>query len=162
MALPRRRRRVRRPLDDELETLEEVRREHRPEDDGRRCEIVDGDPAAEPERERGQERSVGTDPVDDRLRIETSRCGGLGEDDTECLALAELDEDRLPELEIGELLGDRIRVRPRAGAAGGIDRDLDTAGRRRTRRRVELEPERHRAELRSGRAGGDGGRAPRR
>ena len=57
----------RRELGDQVEPLEESRRQHRPEDEGRRGEIVAGDPACQPEGQERQERTVGPDPVGDRL-----------------------------------------------------------------------------------------------
>ena len=57
----------RRELGDQVEPFEQARRQHRPEDEGRRREVVAGDPAREPERQERQERTVRPDPVGDRL-----------------------------------------------------------------------------------------------
>ena len=115
------------PLGEELEPLEQARRQHRPDDERRRGEVVVGDPAGEREGERRQQRPVGADPAGDRLRRRSRRRRRVAEDDAERLAPPELDEDRLAGLEVGELGRHDVGVAPRAAAAGGVDRDLDDA-----------------------------------
>ncbi len=130
-------------LGDELQALEHARRQHRPQDEGGRGEVVGRDPAGEAEAEGRQQRSVGPDAFDDRLGQHAGRDRrGLAQHDPERLAPAEVDEDRLAELEIGKVLRDQVRVGPRTGRAGGVDRDLDEPGRRDVGPVIRLESER--------------------
>ena len=93
-------------LGDEFESLEQPRRQHGPQHQSRRRQVVVGDPACERQAERRQQRPVGADPVDDRLgRRPRPRSGRLAEDDPQRLAPAELDEDGLARLEIAERAG---------------------------------------------------------
>jgi hypothetical protein len=130
---------VRRALGHELEALQEPGWEHRPQDQRGRGQVVIGDPSGEGDGQRRQERTVGPDPVHDRLGGHAGqRVGrrGLGDDDTERLPSAELDEDRFPDLEISQCLGDEIGVGPIAAAPSRVHRDLDRA-----RRRADLLPD---------------------
>ena len=85
-----------------------------------------GDPAREAQRERRQQRAVGPDAVDDRLR--RRRPGSpdaSAEHDPQRLPPPELDEDRLAGLEVGERGRDQVGVGPVPAAPGRVDRDLD-------------------------------------
>ena len=90
-----------------------------------------GDPARQPERQERQERTVGPDPVGDRLGRDRRRQLGLGEDDAEGLPAPELDEDRLAGDEVCQGVRDEIGERPIAASAGRIDGHLDRAQPRR-------------------------------
>ena len=56
-------------LGDELEPFEDPRREHRPKHDRRWREIRLGDPSGEGEGQRREQRTVGADPIGDRLGL---------------------------------------------------------------------------------------------
>ena len=156
-------RRPRRELGDQLEPLEHPGWEHRPEDECRRGQVVGGDPAGERQPERGQERSVGPDPVHDGLRGHAGRRSALAEDDAEGLPPPELHEDGLAGLEVGERLRDEIRVRPVPAGARRVDGDLHQPRPGGPRRLVGGETERHDQAPRRGPVASGGGRAsPRR
>ena len=115
----------RRELGDEVEPFEQARRQHRPEDEGRRRQIVAGDPARQPEGQERQERTVRPDPVGDRLGRDRRRRRRLGEDDAEGLPAPELDEHGLAGHEIRQGGRDEVGERPVAAASGRVDGDLD-------------------------------------
>jgi len=101
------------------------------------------DPAREREAQRREERPIGPDPIDDRPGRDFGECRGLRHHDPERLSPAEADEDRFAELEVVEMFGHEVGVRPVAAATGSIDRDLDGTRPRRgsgltAQRRVEL------------------------
>ncbi len=114
-------------LRDQLESLEEPRREHRAEDKRGRREVAIRDPASEPQAQRREQRPVGSDTIDDRLGRRRGECSDLGQDDAQRLAPSELDQDGLAELEVVQPVRDEIRVRP--VTAGGVDGDLDSSTR---------------------------------
>ena len=117
-------------------------RQHRPQDESRRGQVVDRDPAGQAEAERRQQRTVGPDAFDDRLGQHAGRDRlGLAEDDPERLAPTELHQHRLAELEVGKAVGDQVRVGPRTRRAGRVDRDLDEPGRRDVGPVIRLESE---------------------
>ena len=118
--------RRRRPLGDELQPLEQARRQHRPDHQRRRREVVLGDPARQRERQRRQERPVGPDSIDDRLgRRRRRRLRRAAQHDPECLPPAELDEHGLAILEIRQGVRDGVGEGPRAAGPGRVDRHLD-------------------------------------
>ena len=127
------------PFGDELEALEQARREHRPDDERRRGEVVIRDPDGEPEGQRRQQRPVGPNPRGDRLRLDPIRALGFAQDDAQRLPPAELDEDRLARRQVGELRRHEVRVGPAAAAAGGVDRDGDVTRDLTRRRRPDVE-----------------------
>ena len=98
-----------RELGDQVEPLEQPRRQHRPEDEGRRREIVAGDPARQLEGQERQERTVRPDAVGDRLGRDRRRQLGLGKDDAEGLPAPELDEDGLAGDEVRQARAGRDR-----------------------------------------------------
>ena len=122
-----RRRADRAGLGDELEPLEHGWREHRPEDERRRGQVVTGDPARQLEAEPRQEWAVGPDPIHDGLELQAGGglLGWLAEHDPERLAPAVLDEDRLAGLQAGQASRNGVGVRPGAGGTGRVDRDFD-------------------------------------
>ena len=103
--------RPRRQLGDQLEPLEHPRRQHRPEDERRRRQVVRGDPARERER-----RAAGSSGPSARTRstiglgVTPGDRGRLAEHDAERLAASELDEDRLAGVEVGERRRHEVRV----------------------------------------------------
>ena len=113
------------PLGNQLEPLEQPGRQHRPQHESRRRDVVLGDPAREPERKRWQQRPVGPDTVDDRLGRYIGEPSRLRDHDPESLPPAELDEHGLAKLEIGQGGGHEVGVGPVPSPSGGIDRDLD-------------------------------------
>ncbi len=137
----------RRPLDDQLEPFEHPRREHRPEHERRRDEIVAGDPPRERQRQRWQQRPVGSHARRQRLRLDPLGFGRVAQDDGQRLAAAELDDHRLTGLDIHERIRHRIRVRPHATGPRCVDRHLDEpagpAGHRFGGRGLEAELELH-------------------
>ena len=107
-----------------------------------------GDPAGERQAQRRQERPVGADAVQDRLRRDRRERHRLSHDDPERLPPAEFDEHRLARLEIAETVRYHVGVCPVPAPASGINRDLDGAApvdRHRSirERRVELHGLRH-------------------
>ena len=112
-------------LGDELEPLEQAGRQQRSHDDRDGRQVGRGDPLREREGQGRQERPVGANPVDHRLRDNIHRAGGLTHDDPERLPSPELDEDRLAGQEVAERRRNRIRIGPPAGATRGIDGDFD-------------------------------------
>ena len=132
------------PLGQELEALEQAGWQHRPEDKGRRGEVVIRDPAGQGESERRQERAVGADPTGDRLGDDPRRRRCVAEDDPERLASPELDEHGLAGLETRQRRRDGVGIATGAAAAGRVDRDLDVTDH----------------SLRPGRGGSGGGGAP--
>ncbi len=111
-------------LGDELEPLEDPRREHRPKHDGGRREIRLGDPPGQGKGQRREQRTVGADPIGDRLRLQARSRGGRSEHDPERLPPAEFDQDGLTRLEVHQSLGDRVREAP-ASRTGRVDGHLD-------------------------------------
>ncbi len=135
----------RRELRDQLEALEHAGREHRAQDQGRGRQVVRGDPGRQREPERRQERPVRPNAVLDRLRPHAGGgVGDLAEDDPEGLPVTVLHQDGLARFEVAELGGDRVRVRPGTGRAGGVDRDLDEPSAVGDRLRARRQTERHR------------------
>ena len=107
-----------RQLGDELEPLEQPGRQHRPQDERRRRQVVrprssgraQGQRRAGAARRRGRgRRSAWRADGRDRRTASPS-------DDPERLPPPELDEDRLAGLEVGERLRDEVRVGPVAAA----------------------------------------------
>ncbi len=119
--------RPRRELRDELEPLEEPGRQHRPQDERRRREVVAGDPAREPERQRREQRAIRADAIDDGLRGDGRQRDGFRDHDPEGLPPPELDEDRLADDEVGERLRDEVGVGPVTAPARRVDRHFDRA-----------------------------------
>jgi hypothetical protein len=150
--------RRRRPLGEELQPLEQARRQHRPEDERRRREVVIGDPARELQRQRRQERPVGPDARRDRLGGDALGRRGVAEHDRDRLAPPELDQDRLARLEIGQLRRHDVGVAADPAAARGVDRNGDVT---RSRRR-DVEHRVHRRRPTPGRDGWGGSGAARR
>ncbi len=79
-------------LGHELESLKQTRRQHRPQDERGRRQVVVRDRTSQPQREGRQERTVGAHPVGDGFRLGGGRHTRLGEDDPERLAAPELHE----------------------------------------------------------------------
>ena len=118
--------RLRGPLGDQLEAFQQARRQHRPDHEGRWRQVVLGDPARQCERQGRQERSVGTDTVDQGLgRRSRRRLVRAAQHDPERLPPAELDQHGLAILEIRQGLRHAVGEGPRATGAGRVDRDLD-------------------------------------
>ena len=117
----------RRPLDDQLEPFEHPWREHRPEDQRRRDEVVARDPAREREGQGWQQRPVGAHPRRQRLRLDALGFGRVAQHDGEGLAATELDDHGLAGFDVRERIRHRVRVRPHATRPGRIDRHLDEA-----------------------------------
>ena len=126
-ARSRRRQAVDRDGRDQGQTLEEARREHRPQHDRRRGKVVLREPRREAQAERRQQRPVGTDPREQRLGRH-GRLGGRSQHDAKGLPAAELDDDGLPRLEAGQGRRDRVRVGP-IPRGRRFDRDLHECGR---------------------------------
>jgi hypothetical protein len=112
-------------LRDELEPLEQLRREHRPDDEGGRREVVVGDPARERQGEGREQRAIRAHPVGDGPRFDAGCRRAIAENDAEGLAATVRDEDGLARLERLEAFRDGVGPRPAAASADGVDRDLD-------------------------------------
>ena len=117
----------RRPLDDQLEPFEHPWREHRPKDQGRRDEVVAGDPARERKGQGWQQRPVGAHPRCQRLRLDALGFGRVAQHDGERLAATELDDHGLAGFDVRELVRHRVRVRAHATGPRRVDRHLDEA-----------------------------------
>ena len=101
----------RRDLRDELEPLQQAGRQHGPEHEGRRREVMRGDPAGQGEPERRQQRPIRPDAIDDRPGHGAARRPvGLGDDDPQRLAASEVDEHRFA----------RLRGRPAASGTAYV------------------------------------------
>ncbi len=115
---------------DVLQTLERPGWQRRADDHRRRRQVVTGDDARQGELERRQQRPLRADALDDGLEVRGHAVGrgDRPEHDAECLASAELDDDRLAGSQAGEAIGDRVGIGPAAGRADRVDGDLDRAG----------------------------------
>ena len=113
----------------QVEALEEPGREHRPDRQGRRREVVLGDPAREGEREGRQERAVGPDPRGQRLRPSTPSGGGrVAQHDPDARAGAPTPRcTASPGSTSARASGTTVGPGSIAGDAGRVDRDLDVA-----------------------------------
>jgi len=118
---------LRRKLRDELQPLEQSRREHRPERDRRWGEVVLGDPGGEAHAQLGQERPVGADAVHDRLRLDAGDHFARAKHDPERLSPAELDEHGLAGSEVRQVLRDAVGEGSLARGPGRVDRDCHEA-----------------------------------
>jgi hypothetical protein len=118
---------VRPALGHELEALEHLRREHRPDDERGRGEVVVGDPARERERQGRQQWAVGADAIDDRARLDARLRTAHAEHDAERLAPAVRDEDGFAWLDRLERGWNGVRPAPGAAPTDGVDGDLDEA-----------------------------------
>ena len=154
--------RCRRQLRHQFQPFQEPGRQHRPDDERRRRQVMRGDLPGERQPERGQQRTIGSNPVDDRPWRDAGRCRCLAQDHRQRLTPPELDQDRLAHHQVGELRRHQVGIR-RAPRAGRVDGDLhEPACHRRLGRdggRGLLQPERHRPRLTTGRDGSGAGRA---
>ena len=114
----------------QAQPLQQAGRQHRPQHDRRRREVVLGQPCREPQAEGRQQRSVGADAREQRLGRHR-RLGSRSQDDAQGLPAAELDDDRLARLEAGQGRRHGVRVGP-VPRGRRFDRDLHERAARRS------------------------------
>jgi len=112
----------------QLEPFQDPRREHRPDDHGRRRQVVPRDVLGESEAEGWQEWAVGSDTFQDRVRVDPGRCDSFSQHHPERLAPAVFDQHGLTRLERLERRRDPVAEGPPAGDARCIDGHLDMPG----------------------------------
>ena len=124
-----------------VEALERAGWQGRPDDHGRRRQVVLGDDPGQGQLERRQERALRADALRDRLEVDGGAFdrGRRSEHDAQGLPSPEVDDDRLAWLEPGQPVRHRVGVGPATRGADRVDGDLDLwrleHGRRQSRTR---------------------------
>ena len=111
----------------QLELLEEPGREHRPDGERRRGQVVRRDLAGERQRERRQERPVGAHPRPQRPGRDAIGRRGVAQDDPHGPPAAPFHEDRFAGGHVGERIRDEVGPRSAPRNAGRVYRHLHVA-----------------------------------